>query len=213
MIISLKNFIPLPLYGHKGNSGIWESEEIIFESPRKSLLLASSGRGKTSVLSMIYGVRKDYRGSIDIDSCNSRNFSLKDWSELRKKRLAFVFQGLELFDELSAWDNIQLKNRILHYKSDQEITALAESLEMEGYLKQACGTLSFGQRQRIAIIRALCQPFEFFLGDEIFSHLDKKLEKQCLGIITEECRQNNAGLILTSLHKLEDYAFDTLLSL
>ena len=209
MIISLENFIPLPLTGiSREKSGFWESGGVVLESPGSYLLTAPSGKGKTSLLSMICGVRNDYRGSILIDGSDIRLLNPLEWSEIRKRRISCIYQGLELFDELTALENIQLKNRILDFKTEHEILEMAQSLEMENFLERQTGKLSFGQRQRIAIIRSLCQPFEFLLADEIFSHLDKKLEGLTFSLISRECIKNRAGLLLTSLHPLGEFHFE-----
>ncbi len=214
MIISLENLVPIPLIDIiHGNPGFWEKGKTEFESPKSYLLIAPSGKGKTSLLSIIFGIRKDYKGDISLDGINIKENDLPGWVEIRKRKISYIFQGLELFDELTAMENIQLKNRILGYKTVSEITELARSLEMEPFLEKETGKLSFGQRQRIAIIRALCQPFEFLLADEIFSHLDKKIEKQSFELIRDECEKNNAGLLLTSLHSLDEYNFDQIITI
>jgi putative ABC transport system ATP-binding protein len=208
MILSLEKFYPLPLKGSRLNSGyFWGSEEIRFESPGKFLVTGSSGRGKTSLLSMLYGIRKDYDGRIFIDGTDIRQLRPEDWSGIRKRKISCIFQGLELFDDLTAIENIRLKNGILSLKTEDEILSMAAFLEIDDHLDRMTGKLSFGQKQRVAIIRSLCQPFEFLLADEIFSHLDKKLEKLAFELVICECEKNRAGLLLTSLYPLEEFVF------
>ena len=127
-------------------------------------------------------------------------FSAREWSQIRKNRLSYIFQGLELFDELSALDNILLKNSITGQKTEKEIREMAHKLGIEDFLGQKTGILSFGQQQRVAIIRALCQPFEFLLADECFSHIDTENSRIAFELIREECKVRNAGLILSSLN-------------
>ena len=113
MQISLHRVIPLPIVElpHK-DSQIWEAENIDFQRNRSYLINAASGKGKTSLLSTIYGIRKDYRGEVLIDNQDIRKFSLIQWSEIRKRKLSYIFQGIRLFDELSALENILLKNKL-----------------------------------------------------------------------------------------------------
>ena len=66
-------------------------------------------------------------------------------------------------------------------------------------LQQSCATLSYGQRQRVAIIRALCQPFDFLLLDEPFSHLDEANTEAAFQLIEQVCAEQKAGFILVSL--------------
>lgn len=181
-------------------STIWEAESFTFEAEKKYLVEAASGKGKTSLLSIFYGLRKDYQGRFYINEREGGSYTSRDWSAYRKKKVSFVFQGLELFDDLTALENIQLKNEITDHKTFAEIISMAERLDIAPFLKKKCGILSFGQQQRVAIVRALCQPFEYLFADECFSHMDAANSEIAFGLIHEECVKNGAGLILTSLN-------------
>ncbi len=200
MSIELSNLVPHPIkeIPHK-ESEIWEKESVIFNKSEFYYIHAPSGRGKTSLLSTLYGIRDDFDGELFIEERNVNLFNAFDWSVLRKKTLSYIFQGLELFDDLSALDNIQLKNSQNHFKTEAEIRNIARQIEIESFLKNKCGILSFGQRQRVAIIRALCQPMEFLLADEPFSHLDSKASQIAFTIISTELNNQKAGLIFTGL--------------
>jgi ABC-type lipoprotein export system ATPase subunit len=206
MTVRLEKIIPLPMLEQDtAGSGIWEAESVLFEPGGRTLVTAASGRGKTSLLSIIFGLRKDYRGDAFFDDENIRTFGSKTWSGLRKHRLSFIFQGLELFSELTALENIELKNAITHHKTGSEIADMARRLGIDAFLNRKAGILSFGQQQRVAIIRALCQPFEFLLADECFSHIDRKNSRKAYELLDEECTKKGAGLILTSLNGSEDF--------
>jgi len=205
MTIRLEYLIPLPLLEQQlGKSEFWEHPGMDFEPGISYLVEAPSGRGKTSLLSIIYGLRKDYRGKVFIDDKSISLFSEKEWSAMRKNRLSFIFQGLELFDELTAIDNIRLKNSITRQKTEDEIRVMAGRLGIEDFLQRKTGILSFGQQQRVAIIRALCQPFDYLLADECFSHMDRNNSGVAFELIQEECKARNAGLILSSLNSNEE---------
>jgi len=194
--------IPLPLLEQDtAGSEVWEAESLLLEQGKAYVVEAASGRGKTSLLSVMYGIRKDYRGEVFLDDSNIHSLGWKDWSVLRKMRLSFIFQGLELFDDLTAQENIQLKNKITGHVTHQRIVELAKALGMEPYLHRKAGILSFGQQQRVAIMRALVQPFDFLLADECFSHMDKENTLKAYQLIRQECAERKAGLVLTSLNK------------
>ncbi|MBN2698727.1 MAG: ATP-binding cassette domain-containing protein [Bacteroidales bacterium] len=209
MIVRFEKVIPLPMIEQDtSGSGIWEAESVLFEQGKRYLAEAASGRGKTSLLSIIFGLRKDYRGVARIDDADIRSFSGKQWSELRKYQLSFVFQGLELFGDLTAYENIRLKNGITRHKTTEAIRQMSERLGIGTFLNKKAGILSFGQQQRVAIIRALCQPFSFLLADECFSHIDHANSLKTFDLITEECSRQGAGLILTSLDGTGNMKFD-----
>jgi len=200
MIIQLNNLLPFPIKElDYRNSNIWGVENVIFDSSNFYLVKATSGKGKTTLLSSIYGIRKDYDGEILIDSVNIKKYSLNKFATLRKKKLSYIFQGLDLFDDLTVYENIEIKNKLTKFKTKTEILEFLNILNILDLEKRKIKTLSFGQKQRVAIVRALCQPFEFLLLDEPFSHLDNDNIKKSFDLIEKECRKQNAGLILTSL--------------
>ena len=209
MTFTFEKLIPLPMteLPVKG-SAVWEADSFTFSQGISYLVEAASGKGKTSLLSIMYGLRKDYRGKLFIDGTDAGSFNPKDWTRFRKQRVSYIFQGLELFGDLSAMDNILLKNQITKFNTQQQIIDMAKRLDMAPFLHRKCRLLSFGQQQRIAIIRALCQPFEFLFADECFSHIDKQNSTTAMKLITEACNEQGAGLFLSSLGN-NQHAVDT----
>lgn len=204
MIFRFEKMIPLPLLEQDtSGSKVWEAESLLLEQGKSYVVEAASGRGKTSLLSVMYGIRTDYRGEVFLDNQNIESLSWRDWSDLRKKKLSIIFQGLELFDDLTTLENIELKNNITAHTSPERIAELVQALGMEPYLHRKAGILSFGQQQRVAIIRALVQPFDFLLADECFSHMDKENTLKAYELIRAECELRQAGLVLTSLNETE----------
>lgn len=160
---------------------------------------AASGAGKSSLCSYIYGVRRDYGGTLRFDGRDARTLTVPEWQELRRGHLAYLPQELSLFDELTAWENIQLKNRLTGWKSDREIEEWLERLGIAGKRDNAAGRLSVGQRQRVALVRALCQPFDFLLLDEPVSHLDEWNNRLAAQLVAEEAARQGAAVVTTSV--------------
>lgn len=198
MIFELDHIIPKPLENQIEQNSIWNTScQLVTD--KNYIVLAESGKGKSTLTSFLYGLRTDYTGELNIDGKNTKDFSLNDWSFLRKSKLSIVFQDLKLFGEYTLLENLWVKNEITQHKTNAEIMALVEKLGLKGKEKQLCETLSYGQQQRVAIIRALLQPFEFLLLDEPFSHLDEVNSKLALELIEEECKKNKAHFLITSL--------------
>ncbi len=170
-----------------------------FEKGSVYCLDAASGTGKTSLCSFIFGTRADYVGEVFFDSINIRKFSINDWCEIRRNHLAYLPQELDVFDELSAIDNVLLKNRLTDFKTVSEILRMFERLEVDNRVNVPAGRLSVGQKQRVALIRALCQPFDFIILDEPVSHLDAYNNRLCSEMVMDAVECLCAGVVFTSV--------------
>ena len=188
-------------------SDIYLQPCVVFERGKKYMVCAKSGHGKTSLLNFIYGSNRHYDGTIDYHE------PVADPFLLRRDKLSYLFQDLCLFPDLTAMENVQLKNRITGYKSDDEVAAMLDSLLPSEKKQQPVRTLSLGQRQRVAAVRALCQPFEFLMLDEPFSHIDNDNAKALARLIADEVEKQEAGLIVTALDRIDLFAFDTIMNL
>lgn len=193
-------------------SEIW-LQDVMFRKGKNYLVEAASGTGKSSLCSFLFGYRNDYKGNICFDNQNIRNFSGEDWNLLRRNSLSILFQDLRLFPELTARENILIKNNLTGFKSSQWIENTAERLGVGDKLSAPAARLSFGQQQRIALIRALCQPMDFILLDEPISHLDELNSESLASLLTEETEQQGAGILVSSIGKHPVIRYDKILRL
>lgn len=199
--ITLQNTLPEVFAGKDYiDSDVWH-KNVELERGHFYLIEAASGTGKSSLCSYIYGYRNDYQGIICFDDNNIRSLGVKDWVEIRKRSLSMLFQDLRLFTELTALENVQLKNSLTGFKKKKEIKDLFFELGIGDKMNVPVGKMSFGQQQRVALIRALCQPFDFLFMDEPISHLDEVNAKNMARIITEEAMHQGAGVVVTSIGK------------
>ena len=214
MNIELRNLKPSYMSESEvAGSDIYLQPSVTFEQGKKYMICARSGHGKTSLLNFIYGANLHYDGQIFFHSpLSTFHFPLSTFN-LRLRHLSYLFQDLCLFPELTALENVQIKNSLTGHKSDADIEAMLDALLPAGKKHQPLRTLSLGQRQRVAAVRALCQPFEFLLLDEPFSHLDNDTAAQVAALITAEVAAQHAGLLLTSLDPTDLFPFDCTLKL
>ena len=188
-------------------SDIWR-QQVTFEKGKTYLIEAQSGTGKSSLCSFIIGYRKDFDGKILFDGKDSHRLKVKEWIELRQKHISLLFQELRLFPELTAMENIEIKNSLTHHKQRKEIEGWFEALGIADKMDAPVRLMSFGQQQRVAMIRALVQPFDFLLCDEPISHLDDENSQIMANIMTEEARKRGAGIIITSIGKHMELPYD-----
>ncbi len=179
-------------------SDVWKTG-LVLERGEHYLIEAASGGGKSSMCSYIFGSRDDYKGKLLFDSRDVREFTISDWQEIRRRNIAYLPQELDLFPELTAWENIQLKNKLTSHLSDAEIENCLEELGIASRRDYPAGRMSIGQQQRVAIIRSICQPFDFTLLDEPVSHLDEDNNRIAAAIIGREAERQGAAIVSTSV--------------
>jgi ABC-type lipoprotein export system ATPase subunit len=133
---------------------------------------------------------------------------MKEWTDIRQHHISYLFQELRLFPELTSWENVQIKNRLTGFATDEQILGWFERLGIADKMLERVGHMSFGQQQRVAFIRALAQPYDFILADEPVSHLDDANGSQMGQLLLEEAQRQGAAIIVTSIGKHLDLPYD-----
>ncbi|MEN9511402.1 MAG: hypothetical protein RLZZ370_1221 [Bacteroidota bacterium] len=198
MALIFDHILPVPLAEQAAQNSVWRSRLEVHPGNHFAII-ASSGRGKSTLVNIAYGIRHDYSGSYKIDGRAASGLSAIDWSLLRQSTFACVFQDLKLFPQLSALDNLKLKCDLGSSFSIQQATAMAERLGLAPYLDKPCGQLSMGQQQRLAVVRALCQPFQYLFLDEPTSHLDRANADLVIELVMEQAAAQHAAVMITGL--------------
>lgn len=206
MDIRIDALIPSFLEGKISTGNLW-AKQISLNPDGFYLINANSGKGKSTLLSYLFGVRNDYQGAIHFNAKNIRELNIDEWAELRSKKISMVFQELKLFPQLTALQNVLMKNELTQHFSLDQTRELFTRLGIIEFLDTPCQRLSLGQQQRVAIIRALHQPFECILLDEPFSHLDVENTGIALNLIMEHCKAQKAMMILSSLGSNHGFNF------
>ncbi|MBO5855274.1 MAG: ATP-binding cassette domain-containing protein [Alistipes sp.] len=211
--IQLHNVVP-EIFAQREDirSDVWHND-FCFEQGKSYLIKAASGTGKSSLCSYLYGQRGDYRGVISFDGEDIATYNTNRWCEIRQKHISVLFQDLKLFGELTALENIEIKNNITHHKSLKDIELLFEELGISDKIHSRIDRMSFGQQQRVAFIRSLCQPHDFILLDEPISHLDDHNSDVMRDILLREVRSSGASIIATSIGKHMNIDYDVCLNL
>jgi len=158
-------------------------------------------------------MRKDYNGAINYDDRPIRSFSIEDLARYRKDHLSIVFQDLRLFPGQTVEQNLEIKRQLNPYHPPGKIKEMAQRLGIEDKLNSISNTCSYGEQQRIAIIRSLLQPFDFLLLDEPFSHLDDNNAEKAMHLMLEEATQRNAAIVFADLERIDFYPYTRLFHL
>lgn len=189
------------------DSDIWNTDAT-FEKGHLYLVEADSGKGKSTFCSYVVGYRHDYSGSVTFDNDNTKEYHVKEWVDMRQHHISHLFQELRLFPELTAFENVEIKNKLTGFKKREQIVKWFDMLGIGDKLDAKIGRMSFGQQQRVALIRSLVQPFDFILADEPISHLDDTNSAIMAEIMMTEAKAQGAGVIVTSIGKHMDLDYE-----
>ena len=213
MQIKLQQAYPTFIEEEKiSGSGIWK-KDIVFNANENVQIIAPSGSGKTSLIHFLYGLRTDYNCSILFNDKDIKTFNAEDFSLYRRQHLSIVFQDLRLFTEQTVLQNLEIKRVLQPYHQQNKIEEMAGRLGIKNKLNKLSKTCSYGEQQRIAIIRSLLQPFDFLLLDEPFSHLDETNRIKAMELIEEETKQRNASIIMADLKRIDFFKADKQMNL
>lgn len=199
----------LPVYfdeSRRQQSEVW-GKQLVFNKGEYIKIVAPSGSGKSSLTHFLYGMRNEYNGNILLNDANLRNFSVEDFARYRKDHLSIVFQDLRLFPEQTVRENLEIKRQLNPFHPPEKITEMAERLGIGSKLSSKSRICSYGEQQRVAIIRSLLQPFDFLVLDEPFSHLDDNNSKKAMELMLEEAQARNAGILFADLERIDFFPF------
>lgn len=212
-IISLHQVVPQVFADREDmNSQIWHTE-VDFEKGNTYLVEAESGMGKSTFCSYLLGYRHDYSGQIFFDQDDVRRYKISQWVTVRQQHIGMLFQEMRLFPELTALENVQIKNRLTSTVSKATIEEWFSKLGIAEKLHQKAGLLSQGQQQRVAFMRSLAQPFDFLVVDEPISHLDDVNAQLMADMVMQVKESTLCGVIVTSIGKHLPLTYDYTLKL
>lgn len=201
MQLSLQTVLPkhLSSTARIHQSGVW-GVDVVVPSGEYVFIQAPSGAGKTTLMHLLYFLRNDYDGTIKWGDTTAANADDETIATLRTNSISIVFQDLRLFPTLTTWENIEIKRTLTNTTTETQVTEWMTRLGIADKKNATANTLSYGEQQRLAIIRALVQPYLWLLMDEPFSHLDTANRNKAIELILEVTKHRNAGLILADLN-------------
>lgn len=213
MTISLQQVLPAYFEEtRKASSEIW-GKDLRFHKGEYIKIVAPSGSGKTSLVHFLYGLRNEYNGQILYNDQPVRQLTIEDTARFRKDHISIVLQDLRLFPEQTVEQNLELKRQLNPFHPPEKIREMAERLGIGSKLRSLCRTCSYGEQQRVAIIRSLLQPFDFLLLDEPFSHLDNKNSEKAMELMLEEAQARGAAILFADLERIDYFPFTRLFHL
>jgi len=164
-------------------------------------IIGTSGSGKTTLLNIIGGLDSQYDGKVTVLEQSLKDISDKKLSLYRNKNIGFIFQGFNILNHLSVFENIKLPQRFSDSKETpkeikQRVNEILKTLSMEDKIDAYPSNLSGGQRQRVAIARALFNNPSILLCDEPTGNLDRETGLDILDIFRRLNKEKEITVII-----------------
>ena len=163
-------------------------------------IMGSSGSGKSTMMNILGCLDNQYEGRYILDGIDISKSNENELSEIRNKKIGFIFQSFNLLPRLTALENVELPLVYSSIPKEERHKRANELLEMVG-LKERIhhrpNELSGGQRQRVAIARALANNPSIILADEPTGNLDSKSEEEIIEILQKLNKMGKTIVIVT----------------
>ena len=163
-------------------------------------IMGSSGSGKSTMMNILGCLDNQYEGRYILDGIDISKSTENELSEIRNKKIGFIFQSFNLLPRLTALENVELPLVYSSIPKEERHKRANELLEMVG-LKERIhhrpNELSGGQRQRVAIARALVNNPSIILADEPTGNLDSKSEGEIIEILQKLNKMGKTIVIVT----------------
>ena len=199
---NLLEAINLSRYFNEGNEEIKAVNNINFsiKEKEKIVIYGRSGSGKSTLLNLLSGLDSYSSGQITYKNFLYDNNQNK-LTRLRKESMGFVYQFHHLLKEFSAVENVALSSMILgrnKKKSMQDATAILDKFGLSERLKHFPGQLSGGEKQRVAMARALINKPELIFLDEPTGNLDTDTSKEVINYLQLIAKEFNSSVIVAT---------------
>lgn len=174
------------------------------------LILGPSGSGKTTLLTLVAGLLKPTTGSVSLFGESIIHYSNKQLQRIRAEKIGFIFQNFLLIDTLTAKQNVELVLKfagLSRSESSHKIDDIFEELKISYLLNKYPTAMSQGEKQRVAVARAIANDAELILADEPTASLETEQGMQIISLLSAFSEKKNKCVVVSSHDlRLSNYA-------
>ena len=168
-------------------------------------IIGKSGAGKSTLLNVISTLEKEYSGNVFYENKDIRDYNDFEISNLRNKKIGFIFQNFNLLEDFTVIENIMLPARLTkidEIELKEKALGLINKFELDLTKNQYPNELSGGEKQRVAIARALINKPEIIFADEPTGNLDSKMSIEISNILSKLNKDGQTIVMVTHNEEL-----------
>jgi putative ABC transport system ATP-binding protein len=162
------------------------------------VLYGRSGSGKTTLLNLLAGIDHPTRGQVEVDGQDLKALGEEGRTQLRRRRIGFIFQFFNLLPTLTVFENVFLSLELMGGKNPEAAHKALQAVGLEGKERRFPHELSGGEQQRVAIARALVKEPAIVLADEPTGNLDTQTGDEILALLSRRSREFGSSLIMAT---------------
>ena len=175
-------------------------------------IVGKSGSGKSTLLHMLGALDNPTSGSVWLDGENISSFKENRLSQIRRRKIGFIFQSYNLIPSLNVWENIVLPLGLDNKEVDTAfIQDIVKTLGLDNKVKNLPNTLSGGQQQRCAIARAIAAKPSIILADEPTGNLDTKTGDEVMALLKASAKVWQTLVVITHNEEIAQMADRTVM--
>lgn len=203
--------IDINKYYQSGQGKYHALKNINLTLPDKGMcfIVGKSGSGKSTLLNVIGGVDLYDSGELYIDNLNTKNFTKQDYNSYRNTYIGFIFQEFNVIKSLTVYDNIALSLELIqkNVKAEHEkIMEIINIVGLTGKEHRRMNEISGGERQRVAVARALVKDPEVIIADEPTGNLDSKNRDIVMDLLKKLSEDRLVIIVTHDKHLASKYA-------
>ncbi len=189
--------------------------KVNLELPSKGfvVLTGESGSGKSTMLNVICGIDTYEEGEMYVNGEETSYFDDSDWEEYRRKSVGFIFQNYNLIDSYTVLENVETALIIQNIKAKERkkrALGLLKKVGLTDHVHHKATKLSGGEKQRLAIARALAKDSSIIAADEPTGNLDSKSGKQIIELLYEISKEKLVVVVSHNYEETKAYADRTI---
>lgn len=172
-------------------------------------ITGESGSGKSTLLNVIAGIDSYEDGELFINGEETSYFNEQDWEIYRKEKIAFIYQNYNLIDSYTVLMNVEVALVIQGLSKSERRTKAKEIIAKVGLskrIKHRAAKLSGGEKQRLAIARALAKETDIIIADEPTGNLDSKTGEEILRLLNEVAKDKLVLVVTHNFDQVKEYA-------